>query len=124
MWALLRVEFELVCCDAVAAFIRSEVLLEPGQKDYLDALFQKVLHSPEFKPTRIDVLEVPATEAGEMSMDQFLGDPAPGEKRPIDEFSLWVPYKKARIMKHWADRVGAQIHCYGLQGATDKTDAP
>ena len=115
-------QFELVCCNAVAAFVRSEVLLEQDQKDYLDALFQRVLQSPEFKPTRIDVLEVPATEAGEKFVDQFLGNPVPGEKRPIDEFSLWVPYKKARIMKHWAARVGARVHCDALQDPTDEGD--
>lgn len=104
-------QFELICCDAVAVFVRSEVLLAPNQKEYLDAVFRRVLESPEFKPVRIDVIEVPATESGEKFVDQFLGNACPEEKRPIDEFSLWVPYKKARIMKHWAARVGAQVQC-------------
>jgi hypothetical protein len=102
-------QFELICCDAVAAFVRSEVLLEQDQKDYLQALFQKVLESPEFKPVRIDVLEVPATESGEKFVDQFLGIPLPGQKRRVTRFSLYVPLKKARLMKHWAARVGVQM---------------
>jgi hypothetical protein len=115
-------QFELICCDSVAAFVRSEVLSGRDQKGYLAALFQRVLQSPEFRPTRIDVLEVPATEAGEKFMDQFLGNPVPGEKRPVDEFSLWVPYKKARLMKHWATRVGAQVQCDAVQNSSDEED--
>ncbi len=116
-------QFELICCDAVAVFVRSEVLLEQGQKEYLDALFQRVLQSPEFRPARVDVLEVPATEAGEQFVDQFLGNPCPGEKRPFDELSIWVPYKKARIMRHWAARVGAQVQCDEVRDAPREGDA-
>jgi hypothetical protein len=115
-------QFELVCCDAVAVFIRSEVILEQGEQEYLQSLFQKVSRSPEFRQTRIDVLEVPATEAGEGFVDQFLGDPIAGEKWPIDEVSLWVPYKKARLMKHWATRVGAQVQCEAVQNSKDDDD--
>jgi len=115
-------QFELICCDSVSAFVRSEVLLERDQKDYLDALFQRVLQSGEFRPTRIDVLEVPATDAGERFMEQFLGNLAREDKRPMDEFSLWVPYKKARLMKHWAVRVGAQVQCDAVQHSKDEGD--
>jgi hypothetical protein len=113
-------QFELICCDSVAVFVRSEVLLAPGQKEYLDGLFRKVLESPEFKPTRIDVLEVPASEAGEKFVDQFIGSVCPEDRRPIDEFSLWVPLKKARMMKHWAARVGAQVECESTPNPSDE----
>jgi hypothetical protein len=115
-------QFELVCCDAVAAFVRSEVLLEKDQKVYLQALFRRVLESPEFKPTRIDVLEIPATDSGEKFVDQFLGIPLPGQRKPVSRFSVWVPYKKARIMKHWATRVGAQVQCAVVQNQKDEED--
>jgi hypothetical protein len=115
-------QFELICCDSIAVFVRSEVLLARGQREYLDALFKKVLESPEFRPTRIDVLEVPATEAGETFADQFLGCVCAEAERPLDEFSLWVPYKKAKMMKHWAARVGAQVQCESVPSATDKED--
>jgi hypothetical protein len=116
-------QFELICCDAVAAFVRSEVLLEQDQKDYLQALFQRVLQSPEFKPTRIDVLDVPAIDSGEKFVDQFLGIPLPGQQRRVSRFLVWVPYKKARIMKHWAARIGAQVQCEAIQDSNEETDA-
>jgi hypothetical protein len=115
-------QFELICCDAVGAFVRSEVLLEQGQKDYLQALFRRVLESPEFKPTRIDVFDIPATDSGEKFVDQFLGIPLPGQKRPVSRFSVWVPHKKARIMKHWATRVGARVQCDAVQNPKDEGD--
>jgi hypothetical protein len=104
-------QFELICCDAVAVFIRSEVLLAEGQKDYLDALFKKVLESPEFRPTRIEVIEVPATDAGKVFADQFLGDLGSLDKLPVEEFSVWVPLKKARMMQHWSEKAGVLVKC-------------
>jgi hypothetical protein len=115
-------QFELICCNTIAAFIRSEVLLEQDEKSYLQSLFQRVLQSPEFKPTRIDVLEVPATDSGQKFVDQFLGIPLPGQKRRVARFSVWVPFKKARIMKHWATRVGAQVQCDAVQNSKDEGD--
>lgn len=41
-------QFELICCDAIGAFIRSEVLEQSGES-YLRSLFGKVSHSPEFR---------------------------------------------------------------------------
>jgi hypothetical protein len=114
-------QFELICCDAVAAFVRSEVLIEQA-RDYLIQVFQRVMQSPEFRPTRIDVLEVPATEAGEKFMEQFIGRVAPEGKRPLDEFTLIVPYKKARLMKHWAARVGVQVQCDAIQKPPEEKD--
>lgn len=99
-------QFELICCDAAAAFVRSEVILEQDQQGYLRDLFQKVSKSREFRPTEIEIVEVPATEAGEWFVDQFLG-----RAMSQESFSCFVPYKKARIMKHWAPRVGAQVRC-------------
>ena len=107
-------QFELICCDSVAVFVRSEVLTAPNQKGYLEFLFERVLQSPEFQPTRIEVFEVPATEAGEKFADQFLGSNYGGNK--VHEFSLWAPFKKARVMKHWASRVGARVECQNLAG--------
>jgi len=115
-------QFELICCDAIAAFIRSEVLVEQDEESYLQALFQKVLQSPEFKPTQIDVLEVPATDSGQKFVDQFLGIPLPGQKRRVARFSVWVPLKKARIMTHWATRVGAQVQCEAVQNSKEEGD--
>lgn len=109
-------QFELICCDAIGVFIRSEIL-EQNDKSYIQTLFQTVQQSPEFMPTKIDVLEIPATESGERFVDQFLGAPLPGQKRRVSRFSVWVPFKKARIMNHWATRIGARIKFETVQAA-------
>ena len=103
-------QFELICCDAAGIFIRSEILRKNGP-DYLHALFLSILQSPEFQDARINVFDVPATESGREFVDQFLGPPPPGAKRRVSRFSVVVPFKKARIMSHWAARVGAQVPC-------------
>ena len=112
-------QFELICCDAIAVFIRSEVLLEQDQEGYLRSLYQTVLQSPEFEPTRIDVLEVPATDSGEKFVDQFVGA-LPGLERRLPRFSVSVPFKKARIMTHWATRVGARVQCGAVQDSNEE----
>lgn len=116
-------QFELICCDAIAVFIRSEVLLEQHQEGYLRSLYQTVLQSPEFKPTRIDVLEVPATDPGEKFMDQFVGNALSAQKRRLPRFSVLVPFKKARIMTHWAKRVGARVQCGAVQDSNGEGEA-
>ena len=116
-------QFELICCDAIAIFVRSEVLLEQREKNYLQTLYSKVLESPEFRPTKIEVLDVPATQSGQRFMDQFFGSAWPSQRSDASAFSTWVPFKKARIMKHWAKRVGAQIRCEAIQDSDPDRDA-
>lgn len=111
-------QFELICCDAVAAFLRSEVLSEPD-RNYLDSLWKKVLASHEFKPVKVDVLDVPMTESGEKFVEQFLGISSPGLHTGT---SVLVSFKKARIMKHWAVRIGANVRCDAVQVVQNATD--
>ena len=111
-------QFELICCDAIAAFIRSEILWEQDQ-NYLNSLWMKILASPEFKSAKIDVLELPATESGEKFAEQFLGMSVSNLKTGTSGYSVSVPFKKARIMKHWAARIGAQVRCDAVQDAQD-----
>lgn len=106
-------QFELICCDAISVFVRSEIIMEREEPAYLESLFQKVAQSPEFAPTWIEVLDVPSTDAGEGFADQFLGDMVPDRGRAY--ISAQVPYKKARIMQHWAKRIGATIRCEARQ---------
>ena len=98
-------QFELVCCDAVSVYLRSEVI-EENDQTYLWPLFKKVSESSEFRPATVTVTEVPATEAGEKFLEQFAGSSALGRAFPV---KLTVPFKKARIMEHWASRVGARM---------------
>jgi hypothetical protein len=98
-------QFELICCDAISIFLRSEVM-EHNDRSYLEPLFKKVLDSSEFKPARVNILEVPQTESGQKFVEQFMGViPA----KQVFPMKLTVPFKKARIMEHWAGRVGALL---------------
>ena len=65
-----------------------------------------VLESPEFKGTTVTINRVPATEPGEKFLDQFVGRSARKRAFPM---TLTVRFKKARIMLHWATRIGAII---------------
>lgn len=98
-------QFELVCCDAVSIFLRSEVV-EQNDRAYLWPLFKKVSESSEFRATIVSIIRVPATESGEKFLEQFVGAAALNRVFPM---TLTLPFKKARIMEHWASRVGAQM---------------
>lgn len=111
-------QFELVCCDAVSAFIRSEALASQDQTSYLQTIFEKVAESPEFRPTKMEVVDVPATEAGQNFLDQFLGMPLFDDDIKFPRLSVWIPFKKAKVMAHWAARVGAQVRCVALGNET------
>ncbi len=100
-------QFELISCDSIGVFVRTEVLGE-SEKGYIQALFGKILQSTEFKPVKVKVVDVPETEPGQKFVDQFLGM-AILRQRPVFPLSVEVPFKKARIMMHWATRVGAQV---------------
>lgn len=100
-------QFELISCDSIGVFVRSEVLGQ-NEQGYIHALFGKILQSAEFKPVKVKVVEVPETESGQKFVDQFLGPVFPGRK-PVFPLSVEVPFKKARIMIHWATRVGAKV---------------
>ena len=46
LWA----QFELICCDAVSIFLRTEII-EQNDRSYLWPLFEKLSESSEFRPT-------------------------------------------------------------------------
>jgi hypothetical protein len=98
-------QFELVCCEAVSAVLRSEVAGEAGH-EYLADLLKTISQSPEFQRRTIWIYGVPATEAGQRFVDQFLGVELSALSLPC---RFTMPAKKARIMEHWAARVGAQV---------------
>ena len=96
-------QFELICCDAISIFLRSEIV-EQNDQSGLSSLYGKFLESAEFKPTRVEILELPGTEAGEKFVHQFLGGPP--TRLPT---TVFAPYKEARIMHHWARRIGGEV---------------
>jgi len=102
-------QFELICCDAVSIFIRSEALDQMDLAEF-QSLVQKTSQSTEFQPTTVTIAEVPQTESGLSFVDQFLGSFEPARDAALPS-AVVVPFKKARIMQHWATRVGARIQC-------------
>jgi hypothetical protein len=100
-------QFELICCDAVSIFIRSEVLDQMDLAEF-QSLVQKTSQSTEFQPTTVTITEIPRTESGLSFVDQFLCSFEP-EKVAGFPSTLIVPFKKARIMEHWATRIGAKL---------------
>jgi hypothetical protein len=102
-------QFELVCCGAISAVVRSEVA-GAADREYLGRLLKQVERSPEFKPTCVQIDHLPLTEAGQRFADQFLGLDA----MELDVSGLprrfSMPAKLARIIKHWAARIGAEVH--------------
>jgi hypothetical protein len=100
-------QFELICCDAVSIFIRSEVLDQMDLAEF-QSLVQKTSQSTEFQPTTVAITEIPQTEPGLSFVDQFLGSFEPARIAALPA-TVVVPFKKARIMQHWATRVGAKL---------------
>ena len=101
-------QFELVCCDAIGVFISSEVVAM-AEPYYLRDLYARLRHSPEFQEAIITVRSVPKTQEGLKFVDQFLGL---SETDGVDQgfpVNLPVLQKKARIMAHWASRIGADV---------------
>jgi hypothetical protein len=103
-------QFELISCDAISVFIRDEVVSE-GLEEYLGDLYDDLRHSREFEVVSVDILSVPNGADGDRFLDQFMG---------IDTNELThrmtaipsrtkVARKKARIMSHWAGKMGAVV---------------
>jgi hypothetical protein len=100
--AALEAQFELICCDSISVFLDDAVVLG-ATAAYLLELFAKLRASPEFQLVSIQLESVPAGERGMKFLKQFLGTPSPLP------FKAAVARKKARIMKHWAVRIGATM---------------
>jgi hypothetical protein len=99
---VLQAQFELICCDSISVFIDDGVFLG-ASADYLLQLFAKLRASPEFELVSIQLDSVPARDRGMKFLKQFLGMP-----RQLP-FKAAFTRKKARIMKHWAERIGAAL---------------
>jgi len=101
-------QFELVCCDAISVIIASEVIVgaEPA---YLRDLFAKLRQSDEFQEVTLRLETLPSGEGSVRFLDQFLGVEeawANARRFPVD---LRMLYKKARIMTHWGNKIGAEV---------------
>jgi hypothetical protein len=92
-------------------FLRTEVV-SSAEQWYLAQLYQQFQRSPEFETVRVTIASVPQTAVGEQFIDQFLGgtDIVPrlaiAGLRSREESMM---RKKARIMAHWAEKIGAEV---------------
>ncbi|MBN1909765.1 MAG: hypothetical protein JW818_08500 [Pirellulales bacterium] len=96
-------QFELICSGAVSVFLRDEVVIG-ATGSYLDDLYADLLQSPEFAEVMVSVVSLPPGDPGQRFVEQFLG-PDP----PSLPTSLRMPRKKARIMEHWATKIGGDV---------------
>jgi hypothetical protein len=102
-------QFELICCDSISVFLKDEIAF-PGDREYLSQLFQQVESSPEFESVTVTLRSLPDSASSRLFLDQFLG--------PADATSALLAghlrrermmRKKARIMEHWAKKIGAEV---------------
>ena len=101
-------QFELVCCDAISVIMPSEVVVD-AEPAYLDDLYAKLRQSDEFQEVTLRLESLPWGEDAMRFLGQFLGlakVEAKAQQFPAD---LRMFYKKARIMAHWGDRIGAEV---------------
>lgn len=107
-------QFELVCSDSVSVFLRDEVILS-AWGDYLPKLYAQVQSSSEFEDVVVTVGSIPSTEEGRRVVDQFFGGVEQFSLDPLTGYSYRgiMMRKKARIMAHWARKIGAEVTIAG-----------
>jgi hypothetical protein len=99
----LEMQFEFICVDSVAVFVDDQVVDNASQK-YLEDLYETLLQSSEFQLMRVHVSSIPPNENGTRLLEQFFGK----RQLPINQV---VARKKARILEHWATKIGAEVEC-------------
>ena len=99
----LLAQFEFICCDAKTVFVRDDIA-RSGSPTYLDRLYERLRQSEEFATVTVEVQIVPEGDEGLRYLDQFLG-----MRTPSLPLRVSVPRKKARIMTHWATKIGACV---------------
>lgn len=99
----LLAQFELICCDLVSVFV-SDSVISNADPIYLSELWNSLKTGEEFETQRVTIHSVPDDSSGEDFLEQFVG--AEVTNFPIDMEAM---RKKARIMNHWANKIGAAI---------------
>lgn len=96
-------QFELISSDAISVFISDDVFDE-GSPEYLRELYAQLLHGSEFEFVSLHIESIPATDGGDDFIDQFLGSRDSSQSQVLK-----MPRKKARIMEHWAGKIGGRL---------------
>ena len=99
----LLAQFELICCDVVSVFV-SDAVMSSAEPSYLRELYCALARSDEFEEVGVRLVSVPSHSAGRAWLDQFVGRDIPGF--PYD---MAATRKKARIMAHWAMKIGGRV---------------
>ena len=99
----LLAQFELICSDVISVFIVDAVLsnAEPG---YLARVYRGLIQSDEFKMVAVSIDAIPGGVTGNDFVQQFIADETP----PL-RHRMIITQKKARIMSHWARKIGVSI---------------
>lgn len=95
-------QFELICCDSISIILRYDVV-RFAQPAYLHDLYDRLRDGDEFAPVAVHLKSVPDDESGRRFLLQFFG-----------QFlgvgaTHFVARKKARIMAHWGEKLGASL---------------
>lgn len=106
-------QFEFACCDSAAVFIRDEVVAD-NDKSYLSGLYLELSSSEEFQPVVIEVYSVPNDDQGRRYVRQFLGVYESLLERARLPLHQTVMKKKARVMRHWGMKIGADVRMASL----------
>ena len=96
-------QFELICCDIVSVFLSDDVVSN-ANPSYLVELYRTVVRADEFQTISIRIVSVPEHAAGRAFTEQFIGS---HPSHPSLE--MVVMRKKARVMYHWAKKIGANV---------------
>jgi len=96
-------QFELACADVISIFLSDHVVTN-GDSGYLASLYRDLLRADEFQIVTVRVVSIPDGETGRSFADQFI---APDLRAFPCEFV--AIRKKARIMTHWAKKIGAIV---------------
>ncbi|MCU0963227.1 MAG: hypothetical protein MUF48_24300 [Pirellulaceae bacterium] len=105
-------QFELVCCDCAAVFIRDEVVAENDRR-YLSELYHELSCSEEFQLVGLDLHAVPRDGRGRRYLAQFMGVDEHLWNQLCLPLQLTVMRKKARIMCHWGSQIRADVRLAG-----------
>jgi hypothetical protein len=92
--------FELLCRDAASVIIADDVVAE-APADYLAGLYEELRRIDEFELVTVLIYSLPDGPIGQEFFDRFLRG-----RKPALAFPLKLMRKKARIMQHWAARIG------------------
>jgi hypothetical protein len=101
-------QFELVCCDSISVFLKDAIVLA-GDRQYLNQLYRQFPESPEFENVAVNVISLPDTVLAQHFVDQFLGEAGEMSTPGGCPHCVSMMRKKARIMAHWAEKIGAEV---------------